>query len=112
MKNENEQKECLIENVKKEKIIEKIMLEWSNINYTIDMPVKKSKVAASLADVESGEKSQNKKTILNSVEGFALPQEVLAIMGPSGCGKTSLLNIIADRQLSSSSAHSITKEVS
>jgi hypothetical protein len=36
----------------------------------------------------------NKKIILNNIQGFALPNELLAIVGPSGCGKTSLLNIL------------------
>jgi ABC-type multidrug transport system ATPase subunit len=110
MKYQNEHREGLIEKTKKEKIVEKIMLQWSNINYTIDLPIKKSKVQ--VADLESGEKPKNKRIILNNVEGFALPEEVLAILGPSGCGKTSLLNIIADRQLPSGSSHTISKEVS
>lgn len=112
MKNENEHKEILIEKSKKDKIIEKIMIEWSNVNYHIDIPLKKSKVATVDTDIEEGDnKLKNKKIILNNIEGFALPEEVFAIMGPSGCGKTTLLNMIADRQLPDNNFHRIVKEV-
>lgn len=112
MKNKNEQNEILIEKSKNDKIKEKIMIEWSNVNYYIEIPVKKSKVATVGIDIEEGDnKLKNKKIILNNIEGFALPEEVLAIMGPSGCGKTTLLNMIADRQLPDNKLHTIAKEV-
>ena len=37
------------------------------------------------------------KTLLNDVEGLALPGQVLAIIGASGAGKTTLLDILAQR---------------
>ena len=37
------------------------------------------------------------KTILTNNNGYAKPNEVLAIMGSSGSGKTSLLNVLAQR---------------
>ena len=41
-----------------------------------------------------------RQTILKSVSGFAAPGQATYIMGASGAGKTSLLNIMADRQIS------------
>ena len=41
-----------------------------------------------------------RQTILKSVSGFAPPGLATYIMGASGAGKTSLLNIMADRQIS------------
>lgn len=147
--------------LKHKKINERILLEWSNINYTIDLDNKKpnKKVAhmeirnpqsqltqenptstperwsnhtshvidsnkienenennrlsngyqSTSAEDESSK--SNKKIILNNIQGFALPNELLAIVGPSGCGKTSLLNIIASRQLPNDKKHNITRDV-
>ncbi len=44
MKDENEPIETLINNNKKEKIVEKMVLEWSNIYSTITTLINKSKV--------------------------------------------------------------------
>jgi ABC-type glutathione transport system ATPase component len=97
---------------------EKIFLEWSNINYTIFNKSKNNKVHAIIdPELPVSENSLNssenfdKKVILHNIEGFAVPNELLAIMGPSGCGKTTLLNIIAHRQLSNDKSHIITREV-
>ncbi|RDX90812.1 ABC transporter G family member 11, partial [Mucuna pruriens] len=44
--------------------------------------------------VPSGKK---KKSILQSLTGYARPGRILAIMGPSGCGKSTLLDALAGR---------------
>jgi ABC-type glutathione transport system ATPase component len=149
--------------IKQKKINERILLEWSNINYTIDLDNKKpnKKVAhmeirnpqsqltqenptstqerwsdhtshvidSNKIEIENENENNrlsngyqstsaedqysksNKKIILNNIQGFALPNELLAIVGPSGCGKTSLLNIIASRQLPNDKKHHITRDV-
>ena len=125
--------------IKQNKLKERIMLEWSNINYTIDIDDKKNKKQVAQMEsavvterwsdrtsqyVDSNRNTENgsltteeeimdpfKKVILKNVEGFALPNELLAIIGPSGCGKTSLLNIIACRQISSDKKHHVTRDV-
>ena len=105
----NEQIENFLNNSKKDKIKDRIMIEWANINYKIKIKIKERK---KIADLEYREIQENEdKKILNDINGFALPQEVLAIMGPSGCGKTSLLNIIAHRQLPTDNNHKITRDV-
>jgi ABC-type multidrug transport system ATPase subunit len=79
---------------------DKIMIEWYNLNYHIRGNKNKE---------VSPETSQ--KVILNDISGFALPNEILAIMGPSGSGKTTLLNLISDRQLPSNKSHIIKRDV-
>lgn len=64
-----------------------IFLEWNNINYKI------------LKSKKNNQVSDNSKIILNNISGFALPNQILAILGPSGCGKTTLLNVISKRQI-------------
>jgi ABC-type multidrug transport system ATPase subunit len=97
---------------------ERIFLEWSNINYNIKLKKNKNKIRKDeikplnkLDDELSNINDDNTKTILTSIDGFAMPNELLAIMGPSGCGKTSLLNILADRQLRKEKNHKITRIV-
>lgn len=97
---------------------DKIFLEWSNINYTIVTKCKNKKVQPQMdPELPVGEyipnatTPTNHKIILKNIEGFAVPNELLAIMGPSGCGKTSLLNIIAHRQLTNDKSHIISREV-
>jgi len=100
---------------KNEKTKESIFLEWSNINYSIKIETKaKSQVQPLQAEEnekfsKSNEISSNNRIILNNIEGFAMPNELMVIMGPSGCGKTSLLNIIAQRQLPRGKIHNITR---
>lgn len=59
-----------------------ILLEWSNITYTI---IKKTK------------KGEKKIPILDGVSGYANPGEMLVLMGASGAGKTTLLNFLCNR---------------
>jgi ABC-type glutathione transport system ATPase component len=142
--------------IKHKKIKERIMLEWSDINYTIDLENKKTNKKVAQSEIRNQQfhqtqenqilapesrsnhtsqvienqnennrlsnenqslsaeedlSKQNKKIILKNIQGFAMPNELLAIIGPSGCGKTSLLNIIACRQLPSDKKHHITRDV-
>lgn len=106
---------------------ERILIKWNNIHYEVKVPLKlkkkgSSNSVASAPSMGSYDLSKNsnsispdgpttQKIILNNIEGYALPNEVLAIMGPSGCGKTTLLNIIAHRQLPQGANHTITKNV-
>lgn len=132
----DEKKEALLEREarnpvqeeKKKKEKERIFLEWSNINYTIQLEEKKEKKnktqvtdikiepseeneANSKSNSEESSKNSNVRKILHNIEGFAMPNELMAIMGPSGCGKTTLLNVIAQRQLSDDKKHTITRDV-
>ena len=94
----------------------KIFLEWNNINYTIKL-TKSNNNHKKINDNKENLLPENEnndpevKKILQNNNGFALPNQVLAILGPSGCGKTSLLNIIAKRQLPIGKEHIITSEV-
>ena len=47
------------------------------------------------------EKSSDKSTILNSLDGEAVSGEALAIMGSSGAGKTTLLNYLSGKSIPS-----------
>jgi len=59
-------------------------LEWNNICLEATTTDPKTNVTSN-------------KVILNSVDGFAKPGELLVIMGPSGAGKSSLLDCISGR---------------
>ncbi len=116
----SDKKEVLIQEKEKRRK-ERILLEWSNINYSVALKKEKgAKVTPMEVNRESDGLNQNsnlsleenKRLILRSISGFALPNELLAILGPSGCGKTSLLNIIACRQLSNDRNAKITRDVS
>ncbi|KAM7183929.1 putative ABC transporter [Naviculisporaceae sp. PSN 640] len=52
---------------------------WENLNYTVPTP-------------------QGPKRLLNSVDGYAKPGVMVALMGASGAGKTTLLNTLSQRQ--------------
>ncbi|GAX74296.1 hypothetical protein CEUSTIGMA_g1745.t1 [Chlamydomonas eustigma] len=57
--------------------IPSVTLEWSNVTCILS------------------KQGSETKTILNNIQGRALPGRLTAIMGPSGGGKTSLLNALA-----------------
>jgi ABC-type multidrug transport system ATPase subunit len=63
-------------------IIPPIMLEWSDITYSIS---------------NKSEYGVKKVPILNGVSGYANPGELLVLMGSSGAGKTTLLNFLCNR---------------
>jgi ABC-type lipoprotein export system ATPase subunit len=93
-------------------------LEWSNINYIIqskinhrDKEIERDPESANLDNSPNSSNSSQGRVLLNNIEGFAVPNELLAIMGPSGSGKTTFLNVIAMRQLSKDNHHVITREV-
>lgn len=48
---------------------------WQGINYTVDV-------------------KDGKRQLLNQVQGYARPGQLLALMGSSGAGKTTLLDTI------------------
>uniref|UniRef100_K3X5A6 ABC transporter domain-containing protein n=1 Tax=Globisporangium ultimum (strain ATCC 200006 / CBS 805.95 / DAOM BR144) TaxID=431595 RepID=K3X5A6_GLOUD len=62
----------------------KFVLEWKHL--TLRTNVKNEKT-----------KDMQEKVILNDVNGYAKPGELLVIMGPSGAGKSSLLDCISGR---------------
>jgi len=100
------------------KIKSKIFLEWSNINYIIQTKIKKrdkdkerDPESENLDKSLSSSNSSQDRILLNNIEGFAAPNELLAIMGPSGSGKTTFLNVLAMRQLSNDNHHVITRDV-
>lgn len=62
----------------------KLTLQWANLS-----------LRASVKNPTT--KSTDEKIILNDVNGFAKPGELLVIMGPSGAGKSSLLDCISGR---------------
>ena len=64
------------------KEIPSILLEWSDITYTV---------------VKKGKNGIKNVPILNGVSGYANPGELLVLMGSSGAGKTTLLNFLCNR---------------
>jgi len=62
-----------------------ITIEWSNLRVTAKLPKKK---------ICDGKQEENRKTILDGVDGIALPGTLTALMGSSGAGKTTLLNVL------------------
>jgi len=42
-------------------------------------------------------KKKTRRVLLNNVNGYVRPGQLLAIMGPSGAGKTTMLNLLAGR---------------
>ncbi|MCL7048890.1 hypothetical protein MKW94_001879, partial [Papaver nudicaule] len=55
--------------------------------------------------LKSSRGEDNYKAIIQGLNGYAQPGEILAIMGPSGCGKSTLLDVLAGR-LASNTRHS------
>uniref|UniRef100_K3X5A5 ABC transporter domain-containing protein n=1 Tax=Globisporangium ultimum (strain ATCC 200006 / CBS 805.95 / DAOM BR144) TaxID=431595 RepID=K3X5A5_GLOUD len=62
----------------------KFTLEWKNLSLKVNVKNEKTK-------------DMQEKVILNDVNGYAKPGELLVIMGPSGAGKSSLLDCISGR---------------
>mmetsp|Transcript_19096 Transcript_19096/g.36765 ORF Transcript_19096/g.36765 Transcript_19096/m.36765 type:complete len:1596 (-) Transcript_19096:179-4966(-) len=59
-------------------------IEWKNLTY----------------EVINRKNREEKITLLNDVEGFARPGDMIALMGPSGAGKSTLLDVIAGKKTS------------
>jgi ABC-type lipoprotein export system ATPase subunit len=57
----------------------------TNGRYTVDVPVSESNPTGKLK-------------LLNKVNGFAKPGQMVALMGTSGAGKTTLLDVLAQRK--------------
>jgi len=69
-------------------------LRWSDLKYSVAMPWSQSRNSNALYTV-----TNNKKAILDSIDGCAESGQMTAIMGPSGSGKTTLLECLADRRV-------------
>ena len=72
-----------------------IKLSWHDVFFEVDVPT-----TALEKEKDPAIGLLKRQTILKSVSGFASPGQATFIMGASGAGKTSLLNIMADRQIS------------
>ncbi|MCL7045515.1 hypothetical protein MKW94_022790 [Papaver nudicaule] len=74
--------------------------EEKKSSFVIEMePVLEGTVVLTWEDlcvrVPSSSSKGNDKAIIEGLNGYAQPGEVLAIMGPSGCGKSTLLDALA-----------------
>eukprot|EP01095_Lingulamoeba_sp_RSL-Kostka_P006419 TRINITY_DN200_c0_g1_i3.p1 TRINITY_DN200_c0_g1~~TRINITY_DN200_c0_g1_i3.p1 ORF type:complete len:633 (+),score=155.33 TRINITY_DN200_c0_g1_i3:30-1928(+) len=65
-----------------------VTVTWKDISYTIKVKVSKNPFNG----------ARKKKKILQNINGFCKPGQILAIMGSSGAGKSSLLDVLADRK--------------
>jgi len=61
--------------------VKPVEIAWKNVSSTITV----------------GRRKKRTRTLLNNVNGYVRPGQLLAIMGPSGAGKTTMLNILAGR---------------
>ena len=60
-----------------------VTLCWRNINYSVDVGSRKSRVT---------------KHLLKGINGFSKPGTLTALMGSSGAGKTTLMDVVAGRK--------------
>eukprot|EP01102_Stenamoeba_stenopodia_P013098 TRINITY_DN41_c0_g1_i1.p1 TRINITY_DN41_c0_g1~~TRINITY_DN41_c0_g1_i1.p1 ORF type:complete len:626 (-),score=152.04 TRINITY_DN41_c0_g1_i1:84-1961(-) len=61
--------------------VKPVEITWKNLTSTITV----------------GRRKKKTRTLLNNVNGYVRPGQLLAIMGPSGAGKTTMLNLLAGR---------------
>mmetsp|Transcript_7924 Transcript_7924/g.14521 ORF Transcript_7924/g.14521 Transcript_7924/m.14521 type:complete len:1594 (+) Transcript_7924:169-4950(+) len=96
----------------KDSAVTPVTLSWRSLKYSVEVHVatedsqanhRTSGIAGIGGDgVRDGGKSKNKTTmqldILQSIDGYAKPREMTALMGSSGAGKTTLMDVLAGRK--------------
>ncbi|KIY64126.1 hypothetical protein CYLTODRAFT_493393, partial [Cylindrobasidium torrendii FP15055 ss-10] len=80
-----------------------IGITWRNINYTVSPSFSLFRRHGGKAEGYSDD-----KVILDSISGQVQPGQFMAILGPSGAGKTTLVDILAQKNMSGTLIGSVT----